>query len=820
MKKLLLVTLLIWSQLPSLAQNPSRGERTTLKKCDAGPTILKISSVTSERIRVQFYGINVFGIDASVFDSQGKLVTSAAIVPKSPDIEVPLNNLKPGKYRLRLSGNTCAGTSESAFEVPAPGAELKAKCDAGPNILDIYAVTATRARVQFYGVNVTAIDASVFDSRGNRVASAVIVPVSPEIVVPLNNLKPGNYKLKLSGSNCDGSSEKSFTIPAAVSARAGNGNNSSVKFIARGYPKHLGVAITGSSNNWVINDEASEGPAPGYEFQYMINGVLLTQSTPLKNYGYQSNAPLRIWKMQTKPGLESLNKWSDREKTYYFDPEAGKPFSEGVTAGFCSVVFQSGRAEGSSEGFINPILQSYDPETQLTAWADYAPDMKLPKGHFWSARRGEWSIETILKKGVTHISNYQLPWDTDMKEVERLRKAGITYNDVPRIEAFMNLPGNGPDRVQNGYNLKYWPNGPLSEKEAIEKANQSDIGHALWIGETMEGTSYMAPSEAMWGYYYKRLRERYEAEYGPRGIPYMIAHNYFMFWPEEFKLGDGKRAGEREEKKRLFRIPVSQFPNTEFKPGGPLSSTNLIMESIYLNAPDDYKGLNGTLFGSLYRMELYKKMGYHAGVFLFGVHEWKPNNAYQYTYPDGLYYSHDKLPLQPNMVIAYAFFSQIYGNLYTEWGGNGKQTSKNWDDGKGAWHPEESRLAQPGFPHVAKPNQPSYHGYNGASDLSYFGIKLYNDTFGRVDGGTKKYLKFRIDGKAWVVPDEMAGDNIINAHYDRHGFVLSQSKNGKTAWFYINPYADNLAHKLEVVMPDGKTVAETVAGNGVHVKLM
>ena len=84
----------------------------------------------------------------------------------------------------------------------------------------------------------------------------------------------------------------------------------------------------------------------------------------------------------------------------------------------------------------------------------------------------------MLKKGVTHISNYQLPWD-NIGEVERLKQAGVTYNDVPRIEAFMNLKPSGADNWSTGYNLKYWPNGPLSEKDATEKANQTDTGHAL-----------------------------------------------------------------------------------------------------------------------------------------------------------------------------------------------------------------------------------------------------------------------------------------------------------------------------------------------------
>jgi hypothetical protein len=701
---------------------------------------------------------------------------------------------------------------------PVPG-KLK-DCDAGPRIMEIYNATPQGTNVTFHGFNVFGLDAKVFDEKERLVSSTSIVPERPEIFVRFSAvLNPGNYKLRLSGNTCNGQSEMAFTnlsVSARAAARLKDAGE--VHYIARGYSEHLGVVITGTPGNWVINDTARLRPESGYEFRYMINAVVLTQGTALKNYRYQSNSPLRIWKMKTKIGLSSVNQWSDGERNHYFDPEAGKVFDDNVTAGFCTVVFKVSGKTDNANNFIPPVPSNYDPSGQNSVWADIAPDMKLPKGHFWVANRGDWSIETVMKKGVTHISNYQLPWKENLKEVQRLTAAGVTYNDVPRPEAFMNLKPSGDDKWVNNYNLKYWPNGPLNEKEAIEKANQTDDGHALWISETMEGNSYMPKEQPMWGYYYKRLRERYEAKFGAAGIPYLIAHNYFMFWPNEFKLGD--RNGEREARKKLFSTPLAQFPNTEFRPGGTLSSTNLIVEGVYINAPDMQ---NGFLYNSLFRMELFKKMGYHAGVFLFGVHEWKGNNAVFYAYPDGKYYRKEKLPLDPNVIIAYAFLSQIYGSVYVEWGGQGKQVSagKNWDTqwGTGSWYPNGSLAARDGFPHVVKLGQPSYTGYNGSSDLSYFGIKLYNDTFAKVEGGEKKYLKFRVDGAGWINPNQIEGENIVDAYYDQRGFVLSETKNGKTAWFYINSFADNTAHKLEVELPNGKILTETVAGNGVHVRV-
>jgi len=98
-------------------------------------------------------------------------------------------------------------------------------------------------------------------------------------------------------------------------------------------------------------------------------------------------------------------------------------------------------------------------------------------------------------------------------------------------------------------------------------------------------------------------------------------------------------------------------------------------------------------------------------------------------------------------------------------------------------------------------------------------MRLYAKTFGQTDGGERAYLRFRIDGGAWITPSNFKADELIDAYKQQRGFVLSQSKDGKTAWFYHNSFADNNWHTIDVQLPNGQVVSHRVAGNGIHAKL-
>lgn len=690
----------------------------------------------------------------------------------------------------------------------------KDSCKLGPKILSVSRISSTKLTGQFYGVDVFKFSWFIKDEGGNILRQGEVAPVNSEPIIHYEQLPAGRYTLTYVGKSCTSApSTMPFTIPASFNAQANQARMGpyAPQTIAKGMDQHMELRITYQNDTYHLSDMAETMPGEGYEFRYIVGAEVIATDKPLTNYVFAGNNPLRILKLKTKKGLGSAAQWSDTENNGYYSTTAGEPFSYNTSSAFNTLAFPQAH---KNQSFINPIPAHYNPSTQQTQWADIATEMKLPSGHIWIATNGIWSVEKLMTKGVSHIANHHLPWN-DVRKVERLKASGVTYNNVPRIEHFLRLKEHGPDQFKNGYNLKYWPNGPLTEEQAVQKANEADINDAIWIGETMEGTSYMPPEADMWGHFYKRLRERYQEKWGSKNIPFFIAHNYFMFWPNEMSLS---REKSKNHYKKLLHLKASELPKTNFSPGGSLSATTLIPEAIYIGAPDVQQG---QVYEAIYKMHIIHQLGYETGIFLFGVHEWRPNNLYQYNYPEGRFYNYNKIPLDPNVIIANGFIAQIFGKIYVEWGGSGKSTGKNFDSqwGKGLWFPTGSKDPVEHFPYYAKPQTETYPGYTGSEDLSYFSQKLYNDTFGKVTGGNRKYLKYRIDNGAWITPSQYSAEEIVDAYHDKRGFVFSESKNGKTVWFYLNSFADNQWHTLEVELPDGSRTKDRVAGNGVHVKM-
>ncbi len=687
-------------------------------------------------------------------------------------------------------------------------------CKMGPTLMRISNITTTGLNGQFAGVDVFKIAWTIKNDQGSLVRQGEFAPSSADPFIAYQPLPIGKYTLTYMGKSCTSKpSSMAFVIEPPFNAASNQARMGAFapQTIAKGMDEHLTLDIRRENNIYRISDRSPAKPGPDYEFRYMIGAEVITSDKPLNNYIFAGNNPLRILKLKTKKGLDNTGRWSINENNFYYSTTAGEPFSHNTSVAFNTFAFPYVR---SKQSFINPIPTNYNPGSQTTQWADIAPDMKLPKGHVWVATNGAWSVETLFAKGVTHIANHHLPWNNERKVVQ-LKEAGVTYNNVPRIEHFLRLKENGPDQLKNGYNLKYWPNGPLTKEQAIQKANEADISDAIWIGETMEGNSFMPAEEPMWGYFYKRLKERYQEKWGSKKIPFYIAHNYFMFWPKEISLSRDK---SREHYKKQLHLKASELPKTNFSPGGTLSSTTLIPEAIYIGAPDIQQG---QVYEAIYRMHIIRQLGYETGIFLFGVHEWRPNNPYQYNYPDGTFYSYNKIPLDPNVIIANGFIAQIFGKLYVEWGGSGKTTNKNFHSqwGKGLWYPNGSNEPTTAFPHYAKPQAETYPGYTGSEDLSYFSQKLYNDTFGQVTNGSRKFLKFRIDQGSWITPSQYSAEEIVDAYHDKRGFVFSETKNGNTAWFYLNSFADNKPHSLEVQLPSGVLMKHQVVGNGIHTKM-
>jgi hypothetical protein len=466
-------------------------------------------------------------------------------------------------------------------------------------------------------------------------------------------------------------------------------------------------------------------------------------------------------------------------------------------------------AAQTSIQFVNPIPSGFDPSTQVPQFADVSPNASLPTGHNYVAHptKQGWTTAQVFNKGASHWMKNGVG-DEGGNDVffndAFFGKKG--YNNVPQIREIFGL--SGPP---------WWPNGYYNETQARQKAQQCDIRWRLWVGETMEGDDYVPESDPMWGWFYDELINRYDAQKAQDGVPYFVAHNYFARWPGIYNLG----FDTRQNHESLYNTSWQTWPVTLYHPGQTIGRPNLIVEGIYVNAPDLAPQ---QMLQSLMHMELAQKMGKSVGLFLFAVHEWHPGFAHTFDYSEGTLYRSDKALLDPNLHIALAFLAHEYGNTFIEWGAAHYQsgTKKPVDyyppvhDGKDYWYPTGQSTPSNPCPFYAQTGNNRYYG--GGGDLSHFGVALWAATGAQVEGGTPYYATYRIDGGSWI-QRQANGSDLVAAYFENRGVARVRILGTRMLICYFNPkYADNLSHTVEVQNPlnPNQTFIGTVCGNGVH----
>ena len=799
-------------------------------KIGRDPKIIEIRDVTNKGLVTLYDAENVYKLNWVVSNLSGQPLRSGILEPNNNVPSISFNpELPAGIYNLTYTAASCFARypTTKSFNVNAPPVENPA-CPEGPIIRKLLNSSATSVQVQHHSVGVKEISWWIVNDRGAQTQSGWFTSTDNSPVITFTNkLDAGTYTLWLSGHSCISQTPSQIQFTVSPDQGGGGGDpepgTGSVLKVVDGYRPNMDIQITGEPGNLTISDNAtilpkdynSDKPENGYTFMYMVNGHRFRQNTPLKNYPYKGFNPIRVVKGQIRKDIsenDGFNRWADRNEGGYFITDAGNVFPKNDSWPVYTAVLP-----GAKSDFINPIPVNYNPGTQYTQWADLDGGIKLPAGHIFNLRKGEWPYQQLQAKGVTHLSNYDLPWNVDDAAVGRLKGAGLTYNDVPTTAAIFRLGDSGVDDFSHADNInwRYWPTGELTEAQAISAAENSDAGHAVWVGETVEGNHRMPAEKRMWFYFYRTLDAKYQRDFGSRGITYYIAHNYFQLWGPPESIQNLNKAKPETDYYKALTLSKDELPRTDYSPGGTLSYTNLICEPVYLGAWD---GQRGAVCQTIYRFALFKQMGFNGAVFLAPQHESRPNNYIHYPYSELDYYDGQKIPLDPNVVITYAFISQIFGKGYVLWGDAGKASGLRTfsDDIWTTGFAQDKQGKDVAFPY--RSNNPK-RGYLGGSDLSYFGTKLFADTYGKVEGGIDKWLDFRIDGGAWVTAKNSTARDAVAAYFGSRGFVHSRTKEGVTAWFYLNEWADNNTHKLEVRLPSGTIKTTTIIGNGVHTRV-
>lgn len=476
--------------------------------------------------------------------------------------------------------------------------------------------------------------------------------------------------------------------------------------------------------------------------------------------------------------------------------------------------------------WLEPGEDSYDPSTQQAQWGDIIPPFSLPPSKILVMPKGPYKVTQVLARGTSHVTKFDL-LGLPQPEADALANAGRTYNDPMGnlTQQQFNLPDRGsgswvpPDQVwPNVFNTQFWDwasgqTEPITPQQGAEKGAWFSTYHNMVIWENSENVHAISSHWPFVKSYFDVFMPRIQARFA--GKPVFVGWNYFS--------GISQRPDwmSRADAKQRLRDPLSSWPGNPMLPGGNLEKTTLSCLGFYLNEPGS---VHKMLYMIPYSGALNKKANKYMVTFIQSVHEWFPNNFYAVTYPEGVFYRKDKLPINPNFLYSIAVLSYIYGAGIIGYAFDAKKSHKNlvrqYAEG-GLWFPNGSGTPQSldTFPHWVPESSPYYTRYTGSADMAMFGVQDYAATWGQTEGGVEYYCDFRLDGGSWTTAQNAEMDDIVDATHDERGWVHVRILGSVMSVLYINPCADNANHTLEFRHPTNPsaTFTQTVSTCIAHV---
>jgi len=175
----------------------------------------------------------------------------------------------------------------------------------------------------------TVVDSGVQPMVDESLAALFYPSNIPKIAV--DELDNGSYTLEIRGHTCsspDWGTPMPFTVdieeeepePPVVTGPV------TPKLEQFGLKQHCDIQISGSSEDWTLNDYAAEQPGAGNENVYDINDVRI-RGSQLRNYKFESNRSLLVVRYMYPIGQAEF--WA----------ENFQHFSRNTTAGFCMFTF-------------------------------------------------------------------------------------------------------------------------------------------------------------------------------------------------------------------------------------------------------------------------------------------------------------------------------------------------------------------------------------------------------------------------------------------------------------------------------------------------
>lgn len=800
-----------------------------MKPCDRGPKITKLSDLTSTSMTLRFDGKKVTELSTYIYDLDStKQFSKQSFKPETNTLSLKYDKLAVGKYRLYVKGDNCSGIDDQIFEISDTSPPVKPKCSEGPIAKSMMQVTSTSGVLNFHGLGVTHIRYSIYRS-GNEISAGVVEPQSANVQIPFGSAQAdGAYQITIMGENCV---SPTSTIDFNIKTETGGGGGGTSpppgptgkaipKRIFSGKPENMDIQVIPSTDGgWLINDLSSVKPDNEHIFWYGINNHIIKTREPLKDYPWPANTPLEVWKAQPRNDTYTLEQWS--ETRGYFKPDAAQEFSDGDS--YPQAIF-----------YFQPADSAVNANKQFPHWMDFAPDITLPKGKVWVMPIGDIdSYDLIRRKGVTHISKYQFT----KKPFERqVLEEGRGYDEVPKTpEQFSLNRGTGvsnwvpkktggrlpieaaPVDWPSTWNEKYWgvlregQTEPMTALDGREAADKYQTAMPLVVFENSEGDHAVGAQWPFVGTYYQRYKERMTSEWAQKGIKPLIAHNYYT--------GFTSFTGNIDNDLALLRKPVDQWPSNPFT-NRTLRNTTAVCFPYYLSSPD--KTL-GEAYKLIFASKIADAAGFETLFFPQEFHEDRPNNYQEVRYDTGKFYLKGKKEYTPAEVITMTALSLEFGTGVVPFGAGAKtlpdyKFRREFHGKEGnLWLPNGATEYQRGpwsFPYYVDSGGEVWPNMNFEYAMAE-GVRIFAQYFAPVHSGEAKWLDYRMDGGPWITASNQYADDVINAEYGKRPVVYSKTLNGKTAVFYLWPYADTKLHTLEYRL-GGKTYTRTVHSTIIH----
>lgn len=711
--------------------------------------------------------------------------------------------LPAGDYVYKMEAVNCTAVTTKTFTVVGSGPPLPA-CKAGPTILSVTNPSTTGLTTQFHGDNVT--DIKYYVKQGTTtVRSGDIKPTSSILNITFSSaIAAGNYTLRLEGANCTGFSEFPFTVVGGGGGPPPVGNIVA-KYVVTGLPEHMGIKVNGTGLTKTLTDTATVTPPSGYTFRYYINGQQVTQATRLINFPWPSDVPVMIYKMQLKVGYtgDAFN-WGYDEG--WKDPTIGTPFSQNTSVAFTQIIFDD-------------AASGYNPSTQRVQWMDYLPDAPATDDKVWYAPIGPINTpDQLIAKGVTNFSNYDISALPSAKQTE-LINAGRTYDEAPKTNTQLLLPDRGAGQWvppgqswPNVWNTQYFDytagqTEPLTVTQGAEKGNQYSVAHRVIIFENSENNHAVSSHWAFWAPYYQNLAARAQARFPGR---WRIAHNYFTGAVGRYGDGDSRIASygqsplalefnTRAQAHSFLDAPISQWPGSPMLPGGTTSAINTACYGLYFGSPDR---TNEHPYRMIYAADRTHAANIYLMAFMQEFYEWFPNNYIEVRYPTGKFYLQSKMAHSMAQLYNIAVTSRVFCDGFIPFGATAKNSAQfNFprEFNQGLWFPNGATSPQnpDSFPYWSTSGSPQAWPTDGFEDGIARGMYAYSQTFMQTSGGTKQSLRFRVNGGAWIEPGTNYVHDVVDAYYDKRGFVVAEIKAGKMAVMYMDGFADGSVKTVE-----------------------